>query len=127
MAGVERVTKRTKATTRADRRSVKRHRECSRISCRSVEKKNTTSRPEKEKLMIRDEVEIDSGHWCNILVNKRQNHKELTDNAGSGNGAEVKKLATYICRWQRKNLLANRVVENVKSRRNLKATQILEK
>ena len=78
------VKKRTKATTRADRKMVRseRHR-----------KKDTVVRTTKlvnaMTTMILDEVEIESGHWCMILVNESQNHNEMTEKSGSGNGANV--------------------------------------
>ena len=40
-------------------------------------------------MMILDEVEIESGHWCMILVNESQNHNEMLEKSGSGNGANV--------------------------------------
>ena len=61
-------------------------------------------------MMIREEVDIESGHSCRVLVKENWNHNEMTEKAGSGNGAEVSKLVKDICRWERKNLLANKVV-----------------
>ena len=34
--------------------------------------------------MIWDKVEIESGHWCMILVNESQNHWEVTEKARCG-------------------------------------------
>ena len=34
-------------------------------------------------MTIRDTVKIEGGHWCMILVDKCQNHHNMTENAGS--------------------------------------------
>ena len=93
-------------------------RSCSRDSARrsskSVEKRNDAGRDGKGKetetaartkklanattMMSQDEVEIESGHWCAMLVNESQNHDKMTEKAGSRNGAVVRKLVKDICR-----------------------------
>ena len=47
-------------------------------------------------MMIRDGVEIESGHWFMILVHGSQNHSEMTEKAGSGNGTEVEACGGHL-------------------------------
>ena len=48
-------------------------------------------------MVIWDVVEIENGDWYMILVNKRQNHNEMTEKAGSGNDAEVQNIGKDHC------------------------------
>ena len=59
---------------------------------------NTDEPVNERTMMIRETVEMDRGQLCMILVNECQNHNEMTENAGYGKGAEVKKLVKDICR-----------------------------
>ena len=40
-------------------------------------------------MMILDEVEMQSGHWRTILLNESEIDHKMTENAGSGNVAEM--------------------------------------